>query len=43
MSYRGQEFFVVSRRDLIASKRGSARAEDVEDVRLLELPEQQTP
>ena len=37
MSYRGQEFFVVSRKDLIASKRASARAEDVEDVRLYQL------
>ena len=39
MSYLGQEFFVISKRDLIASKRASGRPVDLEDVRLLELPE----
>ncbi len=38
MSYQGQEFFVASREDLIASKRASGRPKDLEDVRLLELP-----
>ena len=37
MSYQGQRFYVVSKEDLIASKRGAGRAKDLEDVRLLEL------
>lgn len=37
MSYQGQKFNVVSKEDLIASKRGAGRAKDLEDVRLLEL------
>jgi Nucleotidyl transferase of unknown function (DUF2204) len=37
--YQGQSFYVVSRDDLIASKRAAGRAVDLEDVRLLELPE----
>jgi hypothetical protein len=37
MSYRGQEFFVISRPDLISSKRAAGRAVDLDDVRLLEL------
>ncbi len=36
MSYQGQSFSVVSREDLIASKRASGRPVDLEDVRLLE-------
>jgi hypothetical protein len=39
MNYLSQEFFVVSKRDLIASKRASGRPVDLEDARLLELPE----
>ncbi len=35
----GQAFWVVSRRDLIASKRASGRPVDLEDARLLELPD----
>lgn len=38
MSFGGQDFFVVSRRDLIAAKRASGRPRDLEDVRILELP-----
>ena len=37
MDYQGQKFYVVSRADLIASKRAAGRAVDLEDVRLLEL------
>ena len=36
MNYQGQEFFVVSLADLLASKRAAGRAKDLEDVRLLE-------
>jgi hypothetical protein len=36
MSYQGQDFYVVSKADLIASKRGAGREIDLEDVRLLE-------
>ena len=36
MRHAGQRFFVVSRRDLIESKRASGRPVDLEDVRLLE-------
>ncbi len=37
MCYQGQDFYVVSKADLIASKRAAGRAKDLEDVRLLEL------
>jgi hypothetical protein len=37
MSYRDQEFFVVSLQDLITSKKASGRDIDLEDIRLLEL------
>jgi hypothetical protein len=37
MEYQKQKFFVVSREDLIASKRAAGRPVDLEDVRLLEL------
>lgn len=36
MHHAGQRFFVVSRQDLIASKRAAGRPVDREDVRLLE-------
>jgi hypothetical protein len=39
MEYHGQAFHVVSKEDLISSKRAAARDVDLEDVRLLELPE----
>ena len=42
MNYQGQEFFVVSKQDLISSKRAAGRDVDLEDVRLLELPESET-
>jgi tRNA nucleotidyltransferase/poly(A) polymerase len=37
MAYRGQELHVVSRDDLVRSKRAAGRPVDLEDVRLLEL------
>ena len=40
MTYQGQSFFVISKADLIASKCGAGRPVDLEDVRLLQLPQQ---
>jgi hypothetical protein len=37
MTYRGQDFHVVTKEDLISSKRAAGRDIDLEDVRLLEL------
>ena len=37
LEYQGQSFFVVSREDLIASKKAAGRDVDLEDVRLLNL------
>ena len=37
MEYQGQTFHIVSKDDLIATKRASGRDVDLEDVRLLEL------
>jgi hypothetical protein len=37
MKYRRQEFYVVSREDLIVSKRAAGREKDLEDIRLLGL------
>lgn len=42
MKYRRQEFYVVSRDDLIASKRAAGRPKDLEDARLLELGDDQS-
>lgn len=39
MEYRGQPFYVVSREDLISSKRAAGRDIDLQDARLLELSE----
>ena len=39
MDYMGQGFHVISRSDLISSKRASGRPVDLEDARLLELPD----
>ena len=41
MKYQGQSFYVVSLDDLIRSKRAAGRDVDLEDVRLLELPDDQ--
>jgi hypothetical protein len=37
MDYQGQQFFVLAKDDLNASKRAAGREVDLEDVRLLEL------
>jgi hypothetical protein len=37
MDYQGQVFYIVSRDDLIASKRAAGRKVDLEDIRLLGL------
>jgi len=39
MSYEGQQFYVVSKEDLIRSKRAAGRDIDLSDVRLLESNE----
>jgi len=39
VSYHGQDFFILSKGDLIASKRAAGRDVDLEDVRLLEISE----
>ncbi len=39
MTFQGQIFHVLSKKDLISSERASGRDVDLEDVRLLELPE----
>ncbi|RME46561.1 MAG: hypothetical protein D6791_07980 [Chloroflexi bacterium] len=43
MEYQGQTFYVVSREDLVASKRAAGREVDLEDVRLLELGDEEEP
>ncbi|MBN1253671.1 MAG: hypothetical protein JXA50_00140 [Deltaproteobacteria bacterium] len=40
MVYQGQTFSVVSKKDLVSSKKALGRDVDLEDVRLLELPEE---
>lgn len=39
VSFQAQEFFILSKKDLISSKRAAGRAVDLEDIRLLETPE----
>jgi hypothetical protein len=39
ITYNGQKFFILSKDDLIRSKRACGRDIDMEDVRLLELPD----
>ena len=39
MTFEGQKFFVACKDDLVASKKASGRVVDMEDVRLLELPD----
>ena len=38
VAYEGQEFFILSKEDLVRSKRAAGRPVDLEDARLLELP-----
>ena len=38
MQYHGQVFYVLSKEDLIASKKAAGRDIDLDDVRLLDLP-----
>jgi len=38
LEYQGQSFYVVSREDLISSKKAAGRDVDLHDVRLLQLP-----
>ena len=42
MDYQGQKFSVVSKRDLIASKKAAGREIDIEDIRLLTLDDAET-
>ncbi len=37
MQYQGQKLYVVSKQDLVASKKAAGRPVDLEDVRLLTL------
>jgi len=41
MEYDGQPFYVISREDLISSKRASGQKVDIEDAHLLELSEEE--
>ena len=43
MDYQGQIFYVISKADLIASKRAAGREVDLEDVRLLEMNDDESP
>ena len=40
ITYQGQDFFILSKEDLINTKRASGRDVDLEDIRLLELADQ---
>lgn len=40
VEFQGQEFYILSKKDLIASKRAAGRNIDLEDVRLLELSDE---
>jgi hypothetical protein len=39
MKYQDQKFFILSKEDLIKSKRASGRDVDMEDIRLLDAKE----
>jgi hypothetical protein len=38
--YQGQPFYVASKSDLIVSKRATSRDIDLQDIKLLELPDE---
>ena len=42
INYQGQDFFILSKEDLIASKRACKRVVDLEDVRLLEKTDKES-
>jgi hypothetical protein len=42
MEYQGQIFYVVSKRDLIASKRAAGRNIDLEDIQLLSFDDEES-
>ena len=39
VAFQGQEFYLLSKADLVLSKRAAGRPVDLEDARLLELPD----
>lgn len=39
ITYQGQDFFILSKEDLLSSKRACGREVDLEDIRLLEMPD----
>ena len=41
VTYQGQDLFILSKEDLIASKQASGREVDIEDVPMLQLPDQE--
>ena len=41
VTYQGQDLFILSKEDLIASKQASGREVDLEDVHMLEMPDQE--
>ncbi len=41
VTYQGQDFFILSKEDLIASKQASGREVDLQDVHMLQLPDQE--
>ena len=41
MEYQGQSFYVLSKRDLITSKRAAGRSIDLDDIRLLNSGEEE--
>jgi hypothetical protein len=41
VTYQGQDLFILSKEDLIASKQASGREVDLEDIHMLEMPDQE--
>ena len=42
LEYQHQKFYILAKEDLLSAKRAAGRKIDLEDVRLLELPEEGT-